>query len=394
MTSKENLSGFDVSTQLTMLGRDPSDQYGFVNAPLYKGSTVVYQTLDDFEHRRQRFSYGTAGSPTIANLEDAWTHMTGAAGTVLSPTGLGSVALALLTTTKAGDHVLIPDSVYGPSRRFCNQLLARYSVETTYYDPLIGAEIEKLVKANTSTILMESPGSRTMEVQDIPAIVKVARKHGIKTILDNTWATPLFFKAHAYGIDISVEAGTKYLGGHSDILLGLASASADLWPALRATYDDMGMLPGADDCILALRGLRTMHLRLKEAERKAMEVATWLKARPEVDKVLHPAFEDCPGHPFWKRDFGGSSGLFSIVLRDRFSRAGLKAMVEGMSIFSMGFSWGGYESLMIPFDPKDVRSTTEWSHPGICLRLQIGLEDMNDLKEDLRRGFERLSACA
>jgi cystathionine beta-lyase len=391
MTSKENLSGFDVSTQLTMLGRDPSEQSGFVNAPLYKGSTVVYKTLDDFEHRRQRFPYGTAGSPTIANLESAWTHMTGAAGTVLSPTGLGSVALALLTTTKAGDHLLMPDSAYRPSRVFCNRLLARNGVETTYYDPTLGEDIEKLVKANTSTIFMESPGSRTMEIQDIPAIVRVAKKHGIKTILDNTWATPLFFKAHAHGVDISVEAGTKYLGGHSDLLLGLASANADLWPDLRATYDAMAMLPGADDCILALRGLRTMHLRLKEAEKKALEVAAWLKARPEVDKVLHPAFEDCPGHAFWKRDFEGSSGLFSVTLRDRFSREGLKAMVEGMSIFSMGFSWGGFESLMIPFDPKDARSVTEWSHPGISLRLQIGLEDIDDLKEDLRRGFERLA---
>jgi cystathionine beta-lyase len=229
-----------------------------------------------------------------------------------------------------------------------------------------------------------------MEVQDVPAIVAVAKRHGIKTILDNTWATPIFFKAHAFGVDISVEAGTKYLGGHSDLLLGLASANADLWPDLRATYDAMAMLPGADDCILALRGLRTMHLRLKEAEKKALEVATWLKARPEVDKVLHPAFEDCPGHSLWKRDFAGSSGLFSIILHDQFSRERLRAMLDGMSIFSMGYSWGGYESLMIPFDAKDRRSVTEWPHSGICLRVQIGLEDINDLKDDLRRGFERL----
>ena len=390
MNSKESIANFDVSTQVTMLGRDPSVQYGFVNPPLYKGSTVVYKTLDDLEHKRQRFFYGTAGSPTIANLEDAWTHMTGAAGTVLSPTGLGSVALALLTTTKAGDHVLMPDSVYRPSRVFCNGLLTRFGVETSYYDPTIGAGIEALVKPNTSTIFMESPGSRSMEIQDIPAIVEVAKKHGIKTIADNTWATPIFFQAHAHGIDISVEAGTKYLGGHSDILLGLTSATKELWPSLRTTYDAMAMLPGADDCMLALRGLRTMHLRLREAQRKGLEIAKWLKARPEVSKVLHPALADCPGHELWLRDFKGSSGLFSIVLHDRFSRDGIKAMLEGMSIFSMGLSWGGYESLIIPFDGNDTRAVTRWPHDGVALRLQIGLEDSEDLKQDLQRGLERL----
>ncbi|VWC76280.1 Cystathionine beta-lyase [Burkholderia lata] len=393
MESTKKVSEFDVSTQLTMLGRDPSAQYGFVNAPLYKGSTVVYKTVDDFEQKRQRFTYGTAGSPTIANLEDAWTHLAGAAGTVLSPTGLGSVALALLTTTKAGDHILVPDSVYRPTRVFCNGLLARYGVETSYYDPLVGAGIEELIKPNTSTIFIESPGSRSMDIQDVPSIVGVAKKHGIRTIADNTWATPIFFQAHRHGIDISVEAGTKYLGGHSDLLLGLASATEELWPALRATYDAMAMLPGADDCVLALRGLRTMHLRLKEAERKALEVATWLKARPEVHKVLHPAFEDCPGHEFWKRDFLGASGLFSVVLHEHFSRNGLKAMLDGMSIFSMGLSWGGYESLVVPFNANDTRTATKWPYKGIALRLQIGLEDIGDLKRDLEQGLNRLVTC-
>ncbi|WP_236208075.1 cystathionine beta-lyase [Pseudomonas tohonis] len=391
--NKDDISKFDISTQLTMLGRDPAEQFGFVNAPLYKGSTIIYKTLDDIEARRSRFSYGTAGSPTIAHLEDAWTQLTGAEGTVLSSSGLGAVALALFSTTKAGDHILVPDSVYRPTRNFCNQMLARYGVTTTYYDPMIGAGIERLIGPNTSTLFLEAPGSQTFEVQDIPAMVAIARRHGVKTILDNTWATPIFFRGHDHGIDLTVEAGTKYLGGHSDILLGLVTANQACWPALRATYDSMSMLPGAEDCVQALRGMRTLFLRLKEAERRGLELARWLSERPEVSRVLHPAFESCPGHAHWKRDFKGSSGLFSIVLAPGYSRDGLAAMLDNLSIFSMGFSWGGYESLVIPFDCRTYRTVTHWQAEGFALRLQVGLEDMDDLKDDLARGFERLRAA-
>lgn len=392
MSTKQN-QDFDVATQLTKLGRDPAAQFGFVNAPLYKGSTVIYQTMDDLEHRRSRFSYGTAGTPTIANLEDAWSQLSGAAGTVLSPSGLGAVVLSLLSTTKSGDHILMPDSVYRPTRNFCNGMLARYGVRTTYYDPMLGADIERLVQAETSTIFLEAPGSQTLEVQDVPAIVSVARKHGIKTLIDNTWATPVFFKAHDHGVDLSVEAGTKYLGGHSDILLGLVSANAESWPALRATYDSMSMLPGADDCMLALRGMRTLHLRLKEAERRGLEMAVWLQSRPEVSRVLHPAFDSCPGHEYWKRDFTGSSGLFSVILKPGYSQQDLARMLDGMSIFGMGFSWGGYESLIIPFDCAQYRTATSWKPEGLALRLQIGLEDMEDLKRDLELGLARLGSA-
>ncbi|AKJ40811.1 cystathionine beta-lyase [Pragia fontium] len=391
MTSNKDISKFNISTQLTQLGRDPAEQYGFVNAPLYKGSTIIYNTLEDIEQKRARFSYGTTGSPTIANLESAWTQLAGAAGTVMSPSGLGAITLAIFTTTKAGDHLLMPDCTYRPTRNFCNNLLAKYGVETTYYDPMIGGDIEKLIKPNTSTIFLEAPGSQSFEVQDVPAIVKVAKKHGIKTIIDNTWATPIFFRAHEHGIDLSVEAGTKYLGGHSDILLGMVSANEACWPELRATYDYMAMLPGADDCILALRGLRTMHLRLKEAERRGLEMAAWLKARPEVQKVLHPAFDDCPGHENWKRDFLGSSGLFSIILKEHFTKSDVANMLDNMSVFSMGFSWGGYESLIIPFNCTDYRTVTQWKPEGFSLRLQIGLEDMDDLKKDLDEGFSRMN---
>jgi len=391
MTTKKNINDFKTSTKLTILGRNPDEQHGFVNPPLYRGSTVIFNTVEDLEQERRRFDYGTAGTPTIENLEKAWTSLTGGAGTVLSSSGLGAVTLALLSTTKSGDHILIPDSVYQPTRRLCDGLLARFGVSTTYYDPLIGSRIIDLIQHNTSTIFVESPGSKTMEIQDIPAIVKIAKSKNIKTILDNSWATPLFFDAHAHGVDLSVEAGTKYLSGHSDILLGLVSANAASWPALRETYDAMSMLPGAEDCLLALRGLRTMHLRLKEVEKKAINLASWLKDRPEVAQILHPAFKDCPGHEFWTRDFSGSSGLFSIILKGNFSKKDVSRMLDGMSIFSMGYSWGGYESLIIPFDCRKYRTATNWSPVGPALRLQIGLEDLDDLKEDLAQGFFRLT---
>jgi cystathionine beta-lyase len=385
---------FTIATQVTRLGRDPQAQYGFVNAPLYRGSTILFATMDDLEHNRGRYRYGTDGSPTIDNLEQAWTELCGAAGTVMAPSGLGAVALALLATLKSGDHLLMADSVYRPTRRFCNQFLQRFGVEVSYYDPLQPDALPGMIRANTATIFLESPGSQSFEVQDVPAITALARARGIKTIIDNTWATPLFFRAHEHGCDLSVEAGTKYLGGHSDLLLGLVSANAETWPALRATYDCMAMLPGAEDCFLALRGLRTMHIRLKEAERRALDIARWLAAQPEVRSVLHPAFASCPGHEIWRRDFLGSSGLFSIILQPQFDKTALAAMLDGLGIFGMGYSWGGFESLIIPFDCRSYRTATEWNPGGPGLRLQIGFEDPDELKRDLRLGLDRLGGAA
>ena len=384
------MNNHHISTLLTQMGRNPDNQYGFVNCPVYRGSTVIYKTIEDIKAKRARFPYGTAGTPTIAALEDSWSVLAGAAGTVLSPSGLGSIALSLFATLKAGDHLLVPDCVYRPTRNFCNNTLKRFGVETTYYDPMLGGEIEKLITPKTSVIFLECPGSQSMEVQNVPAISTIAKKYGIITIIDNTWGTPIFFRAHDLGCDISIEAGTKYLGGHSDLLMGLASANKETWPMLRTTYDSMAMLPGAEDCFLALRGLRTLHLRLKEAEKRGLEIANWLKSRPEVSRVLHPAFPDCPGHETWKRDFSGSSGLFSIVLDSRFNKQGLAEMLEKMSIFAMGFSWGGFESLIIPFDCTEYRTATMWNPGGLTVRLQIGLEDTEDLKEDLDKGFARL----
>lgn len=390
MKQSTELKKFKISTQLSMLGRTPDEQAGFVNAPVYRGSTVVYKRCEDIRNKKARFSYGTAGTPTIENLEEAWSALSDAAGTVISPSGLGALALALFSVTRAGDHILVTDSVYRPTRNFCHTLLAKYGVSVSFYDPLIGADIEGLIQENTRAILLESPGSQSFEVQDIGAIVAVAKRQGISTIIDNTWATPLFFRAHEQGIDLSVEAGTKYLSGHSDLLMGLVSANASHWSALRETYDAMAMLPGAEDCFLALRGLRTMHLRVMEAQARGLEIARWLQRQPEVSRVLHPALPSCPGHENWKKYFTGSTGLFSVVLNSAFNQHNVDDMLDNMRIFSMGFSWGGFESLIIPFDCADYRTATRWSPEGKTLRLQIGLEDTGDLKQDLQAGLKRL----
>ncbi len=381
-----------IRTRLVTAGRNPDEQFGFINTPVYRGSTVLYPTMDALVHRKARYTYGTKGTPTIASLESAWTDLTGAAGTIIVPSGLAAVTIALMATVKAGDHVLVTDSVYQPTRHFCDTMLKRMGVEVDYFDPLIGAGIATLMRDNTTVVFTETPGSQTFEVQDVPAIAEVAHSRGAVVLLDNTWATPLFYPPHARGADIAIEAGTKYLGGHSDLLIGLVSANERWWPALRATFDAFGACAGPEDTFLALRGLRTMQLRLKEAERQALDLAAWLQTRPEVKRVLHPALPSCPGHEIWKRDFLGSSGVFSIVLQPASQKA-VAAMLDGLELFGMGYSWGGFESLIIPFDCRSYRTASEWNPGGPCLRLQVGLEDLDDLKADLAEGFARLKAA-
>ena len=376
-------------TKLIHAGRRPSEQHGFVNTPIYRGSTVLFPTFEDLLERKARFAYATQGTPTTAALESAWSDLSGAAGTVLAPSGLAAITLALLTAVKSGDHILVTDAVYRPSRIFCDTILARMGVETSYYDPLVGADIESLIRPNTSVIFVETPGSQTFEVQDVPALAAMAGAKGICIILDNTWATPLFFPPHLRGADMAIEAGTKYLGGHSDLLIGLVSANERWFPRLRATFDAFAMCAGPEDVFLSLRGLRTLHVRLREAEKQALELAHWLANRSEILQVLHPALASCPGHAIWKRDFLGSSGLFSVLLTPC-STAALAAMLDGLRLFGMGYSWGGYESLVIPFDCRPYRTATAWSPPGFALRFSVGLEDIEDLKEDLDAGFTRL----
>ncbi len=378
-------------TKLVYAGRRPSEQHGFVNTPIYRGSTVLFPSFHDLVTRNAAFTYGTQGSPTTKALTDAWTEISGAAGTVLAPTGLAAVTLALLTAVEAGDHILVVDSVYRPSRIFCDTILSRMGVETTYFDPEIGAGIEALIQPNTSVVFLETPGSQSFELPDVPLIAAIARDKGLCSILDNTWATPLFFPPHERGADMAIEAGTKYLSGHSDLLLGLVSANPAWLRRLQATADAFAMCPGPEDVFLALRGLRTLELRLREAERQALDIARWLETRPEVAAVLHPALPSCPGHALWKRDFSGSSGLFSILLAPC-SQDAVAAMLDGLDLFGMGFSWGGFESLVIPFDCRAYRTATQWRPPGHALRFNIGLEDVDDLRADLERGFERLRA--
>jgi cystathionine beta-lyase len=383
------LAQFGERTRLVHAGRDPDEQHGFVNTPIYRGSTVLYPTMDDLRHRRGRYTYGTKGTPTPEALETAWTAMAGAAGTVLAPSGLAAVTLALMACLRSGDHLLMTDSVYQPTRTFCNTVLKRFGVETTYYDPLAGAGIAALLRPNTRAVFTEAPGSQSFEMQDIPAIAEAAHRHGAVVLMDNTWATPLLFPPHEHGVDLAIEAGTKYLSGGSDLLLGLTSATKERWPALQTTFDSFAMCAGPEDVFLGLRGLRTMALRLKEHERQALDMARWLQARPEVERVLHPALESDSGHAIWKRDFKGSSGLFSVVLKPA-GPAALAAMLDGLELFGMGYSWGGFESLVIPFDCASYRTATQWQPGGPALRFHIGFEDLDDLKADLDAGFSRL----
>ncbi len=388
-TTENDRKNLKTRTKLVYAGRHPSQQFGFVNTPVYRGSTVLFPTFHDLMTRNAPFTYGTHGSPTTRALTEAWTELSGSAGTVLAPTGLAAISLALLTAAKAGDHILVTDSVYRPSRIFCDAILTRMGVETTYFDPLIGADIERLIRPNTSVVFLETPGSQSFELPDVPAIAEIARSKRICTILDNTWATPLFFPPHERGADMAIEAGTKYLSGHSDLLLGLVSATPEWFARLSATTDAFAMCPGPEDVFLALRGLRTLDLRLREAQRQALDIACWLETRTEVAAVLHPALPSCLGHALWKRDFLGSSGLFSALLAPCSQKA-LAAMLDGLELFGMGFSWGGFESLVIPFDCRSYRTATAWAPPGPALRFNIGLEDPEDLKADLDRGFQRL----
>ena len=380
-------------TRLVHAGRDPGQQFGFINTPIYRGSTVLFPTMESLKTRDVPYTYGTKGTPTTEALENAWTAIAGAEGTVLAPTGLAAITLALMAVVKAGDHILVTDSAYGPTRHFCDTVLTRMGVETTYYDPLAGANIANVMRPNTSAVLVEAPGSQSFEMQDVPAIAAEAHARDACVIMDNTWATPLFFPPHERGVDLAIEAGTKYLSGHSDLMLGLVSANKTWWRRLRQTFDAFAMCAGPEDVFLALRGLRTMELRLREAERQGLALAQGFAARPEVREVLHPALPSHPGHAIWKRDFLGASGLFSIILHPVPEEA-VAAMLDGLELFGMGYSWGGFESLVIPFDCSSYRTATRWAPGGPALRFQVGLEDMDDLTADLERGFERLRAAS
>ena len=381
-------------TRLVTAGRDPEAQKGFVNPAVFHGSTVLYPTAEDLHAHRAEYTYGRHGTPTTRALQDVMMGLEGpqCAGVGIAPSGLAAISTTLLSVTKAGDHLLVCDNVYRPSRNFCNGLLSRYGVETSYFDPQIGSGIEKLFKPNTRAVLVEAPGSQSFEMPDIPAIAQVAHARGALVIDDNTWATPLFHRSLELGVDISMQAATKYIGGHSDIMFGTISANAKAWPMVQETIRLLGVCAGPDDVYLALRGTRTLAVRLAQHHRSGLEMARWLATRPEVDRVLHPGLESHPGHAIWKRDFTGASGLFSIVLKPVPQKA-VDALLDAVTLFGMGFSWGGFESLVIPFDAEGYRTATKWSPGGPTLRLHIGLENVEDLKADLDRGFAALKAA-
>ena len=382
-------------TKLITGGRRKEWTHGIVNPPVYRASTCLFDSYAQLRERvanptAKQLFYGRKGTPTQWALEEALTDLEGADGTMLYPSGIAAVTTSILALVKAGDHILITDSAYEPTRTFANGMLKAMNIEAEYYDPTIGAGIASLLRPNTSVILTESPGSLTFEVQDIPAIVAAAKANGTYVITDNTWATPLFFKPLEHGVDISVEACTKYICGHSDVMIGSASATGKAWRKLSRTTYQMGHMVSADDAFLTSRGLRTLGIRLKAHEENALKIAAWLKERPEVASVLHPAFEECPGHEIWARDFSGSSGLFSIVLKGG-DYPDTAAMVDDMHLFKMGFSWGGFESLILPSDPTTSRSVNKWSAPGPLLRVHVGLEDTDDLIADLEAGLIRYS---
>lgn len=381
-------------TLIVTAGRNPEENFGVVNPPVYHASTILYPTLDALEAAQKhrvpgKAYYGRSGTATQFALEDAVAALDGGYKAIAVGSGVAAITATILAFVKAGDHVLMVDSVYGPTRRFCDALLARFGVSTTYYDPSIGGGIAALMRPETRVIFLESPGSLTFEVQDVPAIVAVAKRAGVTTIFDNTWATPVYFKPLAHGIDVAVQAATKYIGGHSDLMLGMITMTEPNYPRIRQTVNELGHHAAPDDCYLAQRGLRTLSVRLQRHNETALAIAEWLRRQPEVARVHHPALADDPGHALWRRDFTGSSGLFAFQLVLT-SRKGLAALVDGMKLMGMGYSWGGYESLLLPSDPAPLRTATPWRANGPLLRVHAGLEDPADLIADLERGFERL----
>lgn len=379
-------------TILTHSGRQTAEHFGFVNTPVFRGSTVLFETLDDLDNHAHPYRYGRTGNPTTRAVETVITELEGARGTVLAPSGLAAISTALLSVLDAGDELLVTDSVYEPTRIFCSETLKRFGITARFYDPRAGARIADLFTEHTKAIFVESPGSLTFEVQDLPGIVSAARTRDIFVLVDNSWATPLYHQPLALGADIVVHAGTKMFIGHSDAMFGTASGNERAFPLLARTHRLMGICASPDDAFLAARGLRTLAIRMKEHQARALEIARWLTEQPTVREVFHPALPSHPDHALWKRDFTGSGSLFSVLLEPA-PRTAVEAMVNGFELFGMGYSWGGYESLCLPVHPERIRTAVGWNHRGDMFRLHIGLEDIEDLKADLAAGLERYRAA-
>ncbi len=390
------------ATRIIHAGRDPKEQGGMVNPPIYQSSTIVFPTLKDLLYAERGYSnndlvepyelkYGRYGTQTNFALEKAIADIEGGYNTFVTSGGAAAINTALIAFLKDGDHLLIPDHVYSPTRGFANKFLKKFGVETTYYDPKIGEDIKKLIKKNTKVIFMESPGSLSFEIQDVAAICKIAKKMNVVTILDNSWASAIYFKPLDHGVDISVTALTKYINGHSDVMMGAITVQEKHFRVIYEAFRYMAVTAAPFSSYLVQRGMRTVKIRMDHCFKTALELASWLEKRPEVAKVLYPALPSDDNHTLWKRDFTGAAGLFSIILDRKYSNEAIARMVDKLHYFGMGYSWGGYESLILPFDAESVRTATKWPYSGkTCLRINVGLEDIEDLKEDLEAGFKRL----
>ncbi len=394
MTDKKKLRR---DTLITHAGRDPQRHAGLVNTPVFRGSTVLFPNVESYEGRDpdnyKVMRYGIYGTPTTFALEEAVAQIEGGHAAVALPSGLAAIVAALAAFVKTGDHILVADTVYGPTRNFCERRLRPFGVEVEYYDPLLAGGIAKLIRANTTVVYCETPGSLTFEMQDIPAIAAAAHAQGIPVLADNTWGTPYFFRSFERGVDVSIHAATKYIAGHSDALMGIIVTNEQYWLKVRKAVADYGYCVSPDDCFLALRGLRTIGVRMQHQQQSALKIARWLQSRPEVKRVLYPALEDDPGYALWKRDFSGAASLFGVILKPVRWEA-VAAMINSLKLFGIGSSWGGFESLAIRADISKYRTATLWNPGGPLIRLHIGLEDADDLIADLEQGFARLKQTA
>jgi cysteine-S-conjugate beta-lyase len=384
-------------TLTTHAGRDPQRYAGLVNTPVFRGSTVLFPDVETYEHRDpdnfKTMRYGIHGTPTTFALEDAVAQLEGGHAAVALPSGLAAIVAALMPFVRKDAHLLMVDSVYGPARNFCEKRLQPFGVDVEYYDPLVGGTIANLIRPNTTAIYCEAPGSLTFEMQDLPAIAAAAHASNIPVLADNTWGTPYFFRSFEHGVDVSIHAGTKYINGHSDALMGLIVTNEKYWLPVRHAVADYGYCVSPDDCYLALRGLRTIGVRMRHQQHSALKIARWLQTRPEVLRVLYPALESDPGHALWKRDFTGAASLFAVILQPVPDDA-VADMIDELKLFGIGSSWGGFESLCIRANPAKGRTATKWSPGGPLIRLHIGLEDPDDLIADLERGLAHLTAVA
>jgi cystathionine beta-lyase len=390
------------ATRIIHAGRNPKEQGWMVNTPIYQSSTIAFPTFKDLLYAERGYSdnnlvepyelkYGRYGTQTNFSLEKAIAEIEGGYNSFLTSSGAAAVNTALMAFLQQGDHILMVDNTYSPTRGFCDKFLKKLGIETTYYDPTIGADIEKLIQKNTKVIFMESPGSLSFEVQDVPAICKVAKKHNVITIIDNSWASGIYFKPMEHGVDVSIIALTKYINGHSDVIMGAITIQQRHYREMYESFRYMAVCAAPFNSYLVQRGFRTVKVRMDHIQESAIDLAKWLEGRSEITKVLYPALESDAGHKLWKRDFTGAAGIFTIVLDRKYSNESIAKMIDNLDLYVMGYSWGGYESLILPIDISGVRSSTKWPYGNkTCFRVSVGLEDLEDLKRDLDAGFKRL----